>query len=396
MRTSEITDSLVDLFIALVHKINATAERKVEGELIKDLKRVRGKEGILFRIADAALTTPDGTVRQVVFPAAGENTLHDLVREGKANDAAYKQRVRTVLSSSYSSYYRSMMPKLLAALEFRCNNTTYRPVMDAVQILHRYADRPTRIKQYDIEDRIPLDNVVRRDWREAVIDERGRVERIPYELCVLDALRDGIRRRETWVVGANRWRNPDDDLPADFEDNRDVHYDALRQPQDPTAFVSTLKEKMTSSLARLEEAMTLNTTGGVQIQHRRGDPWILVPSMKKLPEPANLDALKKEVEQRWGTLALLDILKEADLLTGFTDECTTVAEPRSHPTRRVAAKTAPGAVCTGHQYGHQADRHCRGTRRNGGNVATCASPLCHSGQSPPCSSKARQHDLCYP
>ena len=331
VRTSEITDSLVDLFIALVHKINATAERKVEGELIKDLKRVRGKEGILFRIADAALTTPDGTVRQVVFPAAGENTLHDLVREGKANDAAYKQRVRTVLSSSYSSYYRSMMPKLLAALEFRCNNTTYRPVMDAVQILHRYADRPTRIKQYDIEDRIPLDNVVRRDWREAVIDERGRVERIPYELCVLDALRDGIRRRETWVVGANRWRNPDDDLPADFEDNRDVHYDALRQPQDPTAFVSTLKEKMTSSLARLEEAMTLNTTGGVQIQHRRGDPWILVPSMKKLPEPANLDALKKEVEQRWGTLALLDILKEADLLTGFTDECTTVASREAIP-----------------------------------------------------------------
>ncbi|MET9387019.1 Tn3 family transposase [Streptomyces sp. NPDC002928] len=72
-------------------------------------------------------------------------------------------------------------------------------------------------------------------WRAAVVDDKGRVERIPYELCVLVALRDAVRRREIWVVGANRWRNPEDDLPADFEDNRDVHYAALGQPQDAEA-----------------------------------------------------------------------------------------------------------------------------------------------------------------
>jgi len=33
-RTAEVTDSLVDLLIALVHKINAKAERRVEGELL--------------------------------------------------------------------------------------------------------------------------------------------------------------------------------------------------------------------------------------------------------------------------------------------------------------------------------------------------------------------------
>ncbi|MFI5689573.1 Tn3 family transposase [Streptomyces sp. NPDC051636] len=31
------------------------------------------------------------------------------------------------------------------------------------------------------------------------------------------ALRDALRRREIWVPGANRWRNPEDDLPPDFE-----------------------------------------------------------------------------------------------------------------------------------------------------------------------------------
>ena len=55
----------------------------------------------------------------------------------------------------------------------------------------------------------------------------GRVERIPYELCVLIALREALRRREVYVQRAGRWKDPDEDLPGDFEDHRDLHYAAL-------------------------------------------------------------------------------------------------------------------------------------------------------------------------
>src|SRR5450756_1177928 len=34
-------------------------------------------------------------------------------------------------------------------------------------------------------------------------------------------------------VGAVRWRDPDADLPADFDVHRDTHYQRLRQPLDP-------------------------------------------------------------------------------------------------------------------------------------------------------------------
>ncbi|MGW1169404.1 hypothetical protein [Streptomyces sp. NPDC002550] len=34
-----------------------------------------------------------------------------------------------------------------------------------------------------------------------MVDERGRVERIPDELCALVSLRDALRRREIWVRG---------------------------------------------------------------------------------------------------------------------------------------------------------------------------------------------------
>jgi hypothetical protein len=208
-RTTEITDSLVELLIQLVLKIDTRAERRVEKELTDDLKRVTGKTGILYRVAEAAVAHPDETVRQVIYPLVGEATLRELAREAKAERAVFNSKVRTVLRGSYSHHYRRLLPDLLAALEFRANNTTYRPVMDAVELLQRYKDIPVSDRpHYSRADRVPLDGVVPREWRDAVLDDSGRVERIPYELCVLKALREAIRRREIWVAGANRWRNP--------------------------------------------------------------------------------------------------------------------------------------------------------------------------------------------
>ncbi len=68
-REREITDTLVDLLIATVHRIGARAEKKATKELVKEFRRVTGKENILFKVAEASLATPEGTVRQVVFPA---------------------------------------------------------------------------------------------------------------------------------------------------------------------------------------------------------------------------------------------------------------------------------------------------------------------------------------
>ncbi|MFG2395695.1 hypothetical protein [Streptomyces lydicus] len=107
-RQAEITDALVELLIALVQKINARAERRVERQLTAELKKVRGKEGILFKLADAAIGKPDEVVRRALFPVVGEKTLRDLVAKAKANEKVFKAKVRTTLRSSYSSYYRKM------------------------------------------------------------------------------------------------------------------------------------------------------------------------------------------------------------------------------------------------------------------------------------------------
>ena len=128
-----------------------------------------------------------------------------------------------MIRGSYSNHYRRMLPRLLEALQFRCSNSAYRPVMDALELLGRHVETPGQQRFYPPDENVPFDGVVPDEWRQAVVDEHGKVERIPYELCVLRALRDALRRREIHVAGAQRWRDPDEDLPGDFEENRDVH-----------------------------------------------------------------------------------------------------------------------------------------------------------------------------
>jgi hypothetical protein len=93
---------------------------------------------------------------------------------------------------------------------------------------------------------------------------------------------------------------------------------------------------MTEALAGLGRALAADSTGGVRFTTRRGEPWISVPKLARRDEPPNLGRLKQAVVERWGTLDLLDLLKEADLRTGLTEEFSSVAsrEVIARPTLR--------------------------------------------------------------
>ncbi len=79
------------------------------------------RNSLLFRVAEASLSQPEGVVKEVVYPVVGEETLRDLVAEWQASGRSLKNQVQTVICNSYRSYYRRMLPKLLDALEFRSN-----------------------------------------------------------------------------------------------------------------------------------------------------------------------------------------------------------------------------------------------------------------------------------
>ena len=206
LRGRTLIDDLVELLIVTIHHIGARAERKVDRALLDDIKRVTGKQNLLFEVADATLEKPDGIVREVVFPVVSEETLRNLVKEWKATGPAYRTTLRTVIQNSYKSHYRRMVPQVLQVLNFRSNNERHRPAIQALDLVKRYAG--TQGRTFPVEVQVPLDGVVRGLWREAVIEKdaqgRQRVNRITYEICVLEALREQLRCKEIWVTGANR------------------------------------------------------------------------------------------------------------------------------------------------------------------------------------------------
>lgn len=323
-REREITDGLLDLLVRVVHKIGARAERRVEKELLEDLKKVTGKTNLLFQMAEAAVENPEGTVREVLYPVVGEATLRELVKEYKSAGPAFRLNVHARLASSYRGHYRRMLAPLLETLEFRSNNAAHQPVIEALRLLRRYAG--STAKSYPTDEAIPIEGVVPPGWKFLVVreDERGRerVDRVGYEVCALKALREALRNREIWVVGADRYRDPDEDLPKDFDERREDYYAELGQPLQAERFVEELKAEMEQALEELDAGMLKNEK--VRISERSGGR-ISVSKLKPRPDPPNLDALKSEIGRRWSTTGLLDVFKEADLRVGFTELFETAA-----------------------------------------------------------------------
>lgn len=324
LRCQEITDSLVELLIQIVHSIGARAERKVEKELIDDLKRVSGKNGLLFRIAEATLDKPEGLVKDVVYPVVSKSTLQALVKEFKATGPTYREKVYTVMRSSYLHHYRRMVPQILATLEFRSNNEVHRPVISALELLKKYTGSSQHY--YSPDEWVPMEGVIKSGWRDVVVerdlDGQERINRVNDEISVLQALREKLRCKEIWVVGANRYRNPKEDLPADFEAQRPTYYQALKQPMDAEAFITSLQQGMADALTQLDQDLPKNSQ--VRILSK-GNGWIRVSPFDAQPNPVNLVRLKAEMQERWPMTSLLDVLKETDLRVGFTEDFKSAA-----------------------------------------------------------------------
>ena len=128
-------------------------------------------------------------------------------------------------------------------MEFRSNNATHRPVLDALALITRHAD--ARLTYYPATEVVPTHKALLGDWTPLVFQDtsrgRRRVIRTVYEICTFQALRERLRC------------NPDEDLPADFDGRRVEHYAALRKPIDASEFIDQLRHEMRTELDALHE-----------------------------------------------------------------------------------------------------------------------------------------------
>lgn len=311
-RTEELTDHLVDLLVETVHKMGKKAEKRMDESLSVAFQKAPGKIAKLYRIAKASVEEPQGVIADVIFPEASEKWLHALIKEVETG-AGIRGKVKTALQRSYRFHYRRMLPELLNNLEFRCTNAQHQPLLQALALVKSLLD--LKNQYYPKGTDIPLKGIVPSSWMPLVVEDE-KINRVAYEVCVLKALRDQLRCREIWVVGSRRYRNPEDDLPQDFEERKAAYYEDLSIPTDAKAFTTSLREELTQHLKTLDARITANSK--VKIVSSKDGHKIAITPFEPQAEPENLATLKYEINQRWTGTSLLDILKEADLRTDFT------------------------------------------------------------------------------
>jgi TnpA family transposase len=321
-RRAELTDYLVEVLCDIVHKVGHSATKRTEREMLRELRtthKLNRREALLLKIMQAVLAEPDKSVRELIYPlVGGEGAAQELVNELENISPAFRQQVQTRMRESYRLHYRRLLPPLLDTLQFQTHQQECRPILEGLALIKRYLGESGQY--YRPDEKVPLDGAVRPSRKEALwhTDEQSQrlIERVGYEMAVLELLREKLRSKEIWVAEASRYQNPAQDLPQDFEAHKADYFAKLGQPVAAQEFITALKQELKEALAKLNQ--NLPTNPKVKISKRKGG-WIGLSPLTAEAEPVGLSHLKAEVARRWGMNTLLDILKETDLRVGFSE-----------------------------------------------------------------------------
>ena len=286
---------------------------------------------------------PQGVIEDEIYPKVSQETLQKLVKELKnKGNRWYQSQVNTKVHSLYSHAHRKALLQLLNAFTFKANGTEGRALLDAIAFIQQHQDSTDTY--YPDATLVPTANVIPASWKSMVFEtdelpitatgvvgdhvdtptnnteqkaSTTKIHRFHYEVAVLESLREKLRCKLIWIEGAYRYRNPDDDLPADWEMCREARYLQLGLPLTAAEFIKKLKNELHLNLQNLNDTILHNKK--VKILDKNGG-HIKVTPLKAQAEPLFLDALQREINRRWSTINLIDILKEADFRVAFTKQ----------------------------------------------------------------------------
>ena len=324
LRGLAITDNLIEIFIQLTHRISTRAKKKVMQEFWKNRKKIYNKDAILIELVKLNLDNPQGVIEKTIYPKISKDTLENILKDPKNFDEYFQNRKFSCMRSSYAGHYRRMLAPIFSNLEF-CSNEANSPVLDAIVLIKKYQD--SNLTHFPDNETVP-DKIISRNQLKLISDknegkETKKVNKIGYELAVILHLRSQLRCKEIWAKNAKKYCNPDEDLPKDFDKNRDSYCLELDKPLKAEDFIDELQKNLETHLSLFNKNLPKNQK--VKITKKKEKSWIKLSPLKPQLEPHNIHLLKQEVVETWPSTGLLDVLKEVDLRIDLTSSLNSVA-----------------------------------------------------------------------
>ncbi len=321
-RHREAIDNLADYLVHFIHQIKKTSETKQQ-KLDKEIGRRLGNIDQLYELAEINRDYPKEVIEKAVYPAVSQETIDQII---KTRDFARqsKKKIREATIKRYTNSYRKTIFNILDHIELNSKNTI---LLDALNLIQEYRD--TKLKYYPIEKIVPLEGLIskqeQRNITENDEDKNKRILKKDYECAVFKALRVKLRHKEAWVKDSLKYRDPEDDLPKDFNERQEDYFALAEAPLSSTKFITPIKQQLCQQIREFDQSFPKNDL--VKIIKKKGKPWISLTPIQKIEEPKNVQHIKEAVLGKWGMIDLLDVLKEVDLRENFTS-CFTTAGNR--------------------------------------------------------------------
>jgi hypothetical protein len=326
-RSLYLTDSLADLFIQLTHKMRTSAENAINKKILSEVRKVNGKFDILGSLASISLTNPTGIIEEKIYPVVSKETLGNIIKEHNTRGKWYENQVQKKMHSLYSYANRKMLLQLLDAFVFKSSSVEGNALLDAINTIKENRDLSDRYYPKNIS--VPVKNVIPSQWMNLVVinaDDIKKINRNNYEIAVLEELRLKLTCKMIWIEGAHRYRNPIDDLPKDCKEKRDHYFQLVGLPLKAKEFTEPRKKELHENLKALNDTILSNKN--VKIINKKSVRIKITPYAPQA-ESANIKKLHEEIKKEYGTINLIDILKEVELQIKFTEKLHTKASRKN-------------------------------------------------------------------
>lgn len=312
-RELEVTDNVVLIFLELIRKMDRRADSKVN-KALQSNRTILNKARILYKIAEASTANPEGTVRDVVFSVVDEKTLQELLYEKDA-PATYEMIRSEAATSSYKGHIRRMLGPVLEELSFKTANPARKSLLAGLDVIQKCLPLKSKCFPADVA---PEGLLTEKDVEFVLEDDGARFNRYRFEICVLRKLSKALRCKEVWVEGAFRFRNPIEDLPENWEEVREAHYEKRGLSTDARVFTTQLKEELGEQLKNFDSFLKTKSKKKTTIRQKGSKTRFHIPRRQPEDERPILQTIKNGVLDRWGVKSLLDILVEADRRIDFS------------------------------------------------------------------------------
>ncbi|EQD28955.1 Transposase, Tn3, partial [mine drainage metagenome] len=168
--------------------------------------------------------------------------------------------------------------------------------------------------------------VVPKAWQRYVYGANKAVDHLAYTFCVLDQLREALRRRDVFVAPSWRYADPRRNLlaGAEWEAARPIICRTLGYSADPAPILAALSDELDQTYRAV--AARLPNNPAVRFERIDGKDELILSTLDKVEEPASLVALRAAVAARLPWVDLPEILLKIAARTGFTDAFTHVSE----------------------------------------------------------------------